>query len=66
MTEEEFLAIRMPFWLEEDDLRIMFPSNTDKMDVHSRLSRKYNYNWLHVIRGYYWPGYHCYPFFGAH
>lgn len=58
MTEKEFLKKRTPFWFEDDDLKIIIPSNMDKMDVHCRLSRKYNYNWMHVIRGYYWPGSH--------
>ena len=58
MTEKEFLEKRLPFWLESEDLQIITPTNTDKMDVHSRLARKYHYNWLGAIRGYYWPGSH--------
>lgn len=58
MTEKEFLEKRMPFWLVDDDLKILFPTNADKIDMHAKLSRKYNFNWLYCIRGYYWPGSH--------
>lgn len=58
MTEKEFLTKRVPFWIEGDDLRIMFPTNLDKMEIHAKLATKYNYNWLFIIRGYYWPGSH--------
>lgn len=58
MTEKEFLEKRVPFWIEGDDLKIMFPTNMDKMQIHSKLTNKYNFNWLFVIRGYYWSGSH--------
>lgn len=58
MTELEFLEKRVPFWIEGEDLKIMFPTNMDKMQIHSKLANKYNFNWLFIIRGYYWPGSH--------
>ena len=58
MTEKEFLEKRTPIWLEGDDLHISTPSNMDKNDMHVFLSKKYGYNWLFAIRGYYWPGSH--------
>lgn len=58
MTEQEFLEKRVPFWLENDTLRVTIPSNLDKNDVHSHLAKKFGYNWLFALRGYYWPGSH--------
>lgn len=58
MTEKEFLEKRMPLWLVGDDLRITMPSNTDKMDMHSHLAKKYGYNWMYAIRGYWMPESH--------
>lgn len=58
MTEQEFLEKRMPFWLEGENLNIMFPSNMDKTKSSSELAKKYGYSALFVIRGYYWPGSH--------
>ena len=58
MTEKEFLEKRIPIWLEGEDLHISTPSNMDKNDMHAFLSKKYGYNWLFSIRGYYWPGSH--------
>ena len=59
MTEEEFLKGRMPYWLEGEELRIIMPSNTDKTDVHSHLSKKYGYSWIYALRGYWWPHSHA-------
>jgi hypothetical protein len=32
--------------------------------MHAFLSRKYGYNWLFAIRGYYWPGSHVMLYIG--
>lgn len=59
MTEQEFLEKRIPIWLEGDDLHISRPTSaSDRTDMHAFLSKKYGYNWLFAIRGYYWPGSH--------
>lgn len=58
MTEQEFLEKRVPIWLEGEDLYISTPSSSDKNDFHAFLSKKYGYNWMFAIRGYYWPGSH--------
>ncbi len=58
MTEKEFLEKRIPFWLEGEDLHVSTPSNMDKNNMHVFLSKKYGYNWLFALRGYYWPGSH--------
>lgn len=55
MTEQEFLDKREPFWLEGEDLKIIMPSGPDKNDVHAYLCKKYSYNWLFAIRGYWMP-----------
>lgn len=64
MTEKEFLEKRIPFWLEGEDLHISRPSSSDSSDMHSFLSKKYGYNWLFALRGYYWPGSHCCIYIG--
>ena len=64
MTEKEFLEKRTPIWLEGDDLHISTPSNMDKNDMHVFLAKKYGYNWLFAIRGYYWPGSHVMLYIG--
>lgn len=64
MTEKEFLEKRTPIWLEGEDLHISTPSNMDKNDMHVFLSKKYGYNWLFAIRGYYWPGSHVILYIG--
>ena len=56
MTEKEFLEKRTPIWLEGEDLHVSTPSSNDKNNFHAFLSKKYGYNWLFCIRGYYWPG----------
>lgn len=58
MTEQEFLKKRIPFWLENEELRITIPSNSDRDDVHSHLSKKFGYNYMFCIRGYWWPNSH--------
>lgn len=58
MTEQEFLEKRVPIWLEGEDLHVSTPSKNDANDFHSFLSKKYGYNWLFCIRGYYWAGSH--------
>jgi len=59
MTEKEFLEKRIPIWLEGEDLHISRPTSAaDRTDMHAFLSKKYGYNWLFAIRGYYWPGSH--------
>ena len=58
MTEQEFLEKRIPIWLEGDDLHVSTPSSADRKDMHVFLSKKYGFNWLWSIRGYYWPGSH--------
>ena len=58
MTEQEFLEKRVPFWIQGDDLEITFATGSDRNEIHSHLSKKYHYNWLFIIRGYYWPGSH--------
>lgn len=58
MTEKEFLEKRVPFWLEGEGLNVVIPSNMDKMESYAKLARKYGYNALFTIRGYYWPGSH--------
>ena len=64
MTEKEFLEKRTPIWLEGDDLHISTPSNMDKNDMHVFLSKKYGYNWMFAIRGYYMPGSHVTLYIG--
>ena len=64
MTEKEFLEKRIPIWLEGDDLHISTPSNMDKNTMHAFLSKKYGYNWLFAIRGYYMPGSHVTLYIG--
>ena len=65
MTEQEFLEKRIPIWLEGEDLHISRPSSVnDKNDMHAFLSKKYGYNWLFAIRGYYWPGSHVMLYMG--
>lgn len=58
MTEKEFLEKRVPIWLEGEDLHISTPSSSDRNDMHVFMSKKYGYQWLWAIRGYYWPGSH--------
>lgn len=58
MTEQEFLEKRIPIWLEGDDLHVSTPGSADRKDMHVFLSKKYGFNWLWSIRGYYWPGSH--------
>ena len=58
MTEKEFLEKRIPFWLEGDQLRITMPSNLDKNDIHTHLSKKFGYDFMFAIRGYYMPKSH--------
>lgn len=65
MSEKEFLEKRTPIWLEGDDLHISRPTaEQDKKDMHAFLSKKYGYNWLFCIRGYYWPGSHVQLYIG--
>ena len=64
MTEKEFLEKRIPIWLEGEDLHISRPSSTDGNDMHAFLAKKYGYNWLFALRGYYWPGSHCCIYIG--
>lgn len=65
MTKEEFLEKRTPIWLEGEDLHISRPSSVaDKNDMHAYLSRKYGYNWMFCIRGYYLPGSHVQLYIG--
>ena len=58
MTEKEFLEKRVPFWLEDDNLRITIPTSLDRNDVHAHLSKKFGYNFMFAIRGYWWPKSH--------
>lgn len=58
MTEQEFLEKRIPFWLEGENLNIIVPSNKDKLEPHAYLAKRYGYNALYTIRGYYWPESH--------
>ena len=58
MTEQEFLEKRTPIWLEGEDLHVSTPSNMDRMNIHAMLTKKYGYNFMFCIRGYYWPGSH--------
>ena len=64
MTEKEFLEKRIPIWLEGEDLHISRPSSTDGNDMHAFLCKKYGYNWLFALRGYYWPGSHVQIYIG--
>ena len=64
MTEKEFLEKRIPVWLEGEDLHISRPSTTDGNGMHAFLSKKYGYNWMFAIRGYYWPGSHLCLYIG--
>ncbi len=64
MTEKEFLEKRTPIWLEGDDLHISTPSASDRNNMHAFLSKKYGYNWMFCIRGYYWPGSHVMLYMG--
>ena len=66
MTEKEFLEKRTPIWLEGEDLHISTPSNMDKNDMHVFLCKKYGYNALFAIRGYYWPGSHVVLYIGEY
>jgi len=64
MTEKEFLEKRIPIWLEGEDLHVSTPSASDRNDFHTFLAKKYGYNWLFCLRGYYWPGSHCCIYIG--
>ena len=64
MTEKEFLEKRIPIWLEGEDLHISRPSSNDANDMHTFLCKKYGYNWIYAIRGYYWPGSHVQLYLG--
>lgn len=64
MSEKEFLEKRIPIWLEGDDLHVSRPSSSDGNDMHAFLAKKYGYNWLFALRGYYWPGSHCCIYIG--
>lgn len=64
MTEKEFLEKRTPIWLEGEDLHVSTPGASDRNDMHTFLSKKYGYNWLFAIRGYYWPGSHVMLYIG--
>lgn len=64
MTEKEFLEKRVPIWLEGEDLHISTPSSSDRNNMHAFLSKKYGYNWMFAIRGYYWPGSHVMLYMG--
>ena len=66
MTEQEFLEKRTPIWLEGEDLHISMPSGSDRNDMHAFLSKRYGYNWLFCIRGYYWPGSHVQLYIGQY
>ena len=66
MTEQEFLEKRIPFWLEGENLNVIIPSSTDRMECRSRLAKKYGYNALFAIRGYYWPGSHIMVYTGMY
>ncbi len=58
MTEKEFLENRVPFWLEDETLRITIPSNSDRDDVHAYLCKKFGYSFIYAIRGYWMPNSH--------
>ena len=58
MTEKEFLEKRIPFWLEGENLRITIPSGSDRTQSHVHLTKKYGYNYMFAIRGYWWPKSH--------
>lgn len=58
MTEQEFLNKRIPIWLEGDDLHVSRPTGSDANDFHTYLSKKYNFEWIYTVRGYYWPKSH--------
>jgi hypothetical protein len=64
MTEKEFLEKRTPIWLEGEDLHISMPTGNDRNDMHAYLVKKYGYNWMFAIRGYYWPGSHVMLYIG--
>ena len=64
MTEKEFLEKRIPIWLEGEDLHISTPTSSDKNDMHAFLLKKYGYNYMFAIRGYYWPGSHVQLYIG--
>lgn len=64
MTEQEFLKYRTPIWLQGQDLHISRPTGTDVNDFHAYLSKKYGYDWMFAIRGYYWPKSHVTLYIG--
>lgn len=64
MTEQEFLNKRIPIWLEGEDLHISMPSSLDRNNMHAMLTKKYGYNWLYAIRGYYMPQSHVQLYIG--
>ena len=64
MTEQEFLKTRIPIWLEGSELHISRPTGTDVNDFHAYLSKKYGYDWIFTIRGYYWPKSHVTLYIG--
>ena len=64
MTEQEFLNKRVPIWLEGEDLHISTPNGVDRNDMHAFLCKKYGYNFMFCIRGYYWPGSHVILYIG--
>ena len=66
MTEKEFLEKRTPIWLEGEDLHISMPGGSDRNDMHAFLSKRYGYNWLFCIRGYYWPKSHVQLYIGQY
>ena len=55
MTEDEFLKTRYPFWIDQNNLDIKFPTGMDKNDRLDKILAKYNQPWLFTVRGYYIP-----------
>lgn len=64
MTEQEFLEKRIPIWLEGDELHISTPGGADRNCKHVDILKKYHYNYMFAIRGYYWPGSHVQLYIG--
>lgn len=64
MTEKEFLEKRIPIYLEGDDLHITTPGASDRNEKHVDILKKYGYNYMFTIRGYYWPGSHVILYIG--
>ena len=49
---------------DEAQEEMNYIGGTDGNDMHAFLSKKYGYNWMFAIRGYYWPKSHVMLYIG--